>query len=147
MKYTSEKYASSFVSFLEWCTFCEKCMPCMCCGKILRCSSSTLNGWFLLFLLESKICIKHACGNFCIVIIYCLESRKNMFHAWAVGKILRCSSSTFNGWFLLFLLESKICIKQACDNFCTVIVCYEDHRKNANSVVWHFSQYKVFSCS
>ena len=72
---------------------------------------------------------------------------KNMCYACTVEKIMRCSSSAFNGWCLLFLLESKDCIKHACDNFCTGIVCYKDHRKNTNSVVWHFSQYKVFSCS
>ena len=56
-------------------------------------------------------------------------SRKNICHACPVENIMRCSSSAFNGWFLLFLLESKICIKQACDNFCTVIICCVEHRK------------------
>ena len=46
--------------------------------------------------------------------------RKNMFHACAVGKIL---------------------------GVVQVIVCYEEPRKNTNSVVRHFSQFKVFLCT
>jgi hypothetical protein len=37
--------------------------------------------------------------------------------------------------FLLFLLEGKICIKHACDNFGTVFVYYGECGKNAKSVV------------
>jgi hypothetical protein len=40
-----------------------------------------------------------------------------------------------------------MCIKHACETFCTGIVDYVDHGKNTKSVVWYFSQYKVFSCS
>jgi hypothetical protein len=36
---------------------------------------------------------------------------------------------------LLFFIESKICIKDACDNFCTVFVYYVEHVKNTKSVV------------
>ena len=73
--------------------------------------------------------------------------RKKYVSCMFCRKIMRCSSSALNGWILLFLLESQICIKHACDNFCTVIICCVEHRKNISSVVWHFSQYKVFSCS
>jgi hypothetical protein len=37
--------------------------------------------------------------------------------------------------FCYFLLESKSCIKHAHDNFCILMVCGVEHRKNANSVV------------
>jgi hypothetical protein len=52
-------------------------MPYMFCRKILRFSSSAFICLDLLFLLESKICIKHACDNFGIAIIYGLEHGKN----------------------------------------------------------------------
>jgi hypothetical protein len=45
------------------------------------------------------------------------------------------SSSAIYGWFLLFLLESKVCIKLACDNFYTVIIYYVEPRKNTKFVV------------
>jgi hypothetical protein len=32
---------------------------------------------FFLFLVESKNCITHACDNFCDVLVYCVEHRKN----------------------------------------------------------------------
>jgi hypothetical protein len=52
-------------------------------------------------------------------------------------KIMMCSSSAFNGWFVLFLLESKICIKHACDNFYTMIIYYVEPRKNTKFIVWY----------
>jgi hypothetical protein len=50
-------------------------------------------------------------------------------------KIVMSSSSAIYEWFLLFLLESKIYIKHACDNFYTVIIYYVEPRKNTKSVV------------
>jgi hypothetical protein len=32
---------------------------------------------FLLFLVESKNCITYVCDNFCDVLVYCVEHRKN----------------------------------------------------------------------
>jgi hypothetical protein len=52
-------------------------MTCMFCRKILMFSSNAFICLDLLFLLESKICIKHACDNFCLVINYCVEHGKN----------------------------------------------------------------------
>jgi hypothetical protein len=48
-------------------------MPCMFCVKIWMCSSSAFIGLYLLFLIESKIGIKHAYDNFCTVLVYCVE--------------------------------------------------------------------------
>jgi hypothetical protein len=45
--------------------------------KIIRCSSSAYNDLFLLFLIEGKSCIKHACDNFGTLITYYVEPRKN----------------------------------------------------------------------
>jgi hypothetical protein len=45
--------------------------------KILIFSSSAFICLDLLFLLERKIYIKHACNNFCIVIIYGVEHGKS----------------------------------------------------------------------
>jgi hypothetical protein len=53
-------------------------MSCMFCRKIVMYSSSAFNGWFLLILQESNVCIKHACDNFCTMIIYYIEPRKNV---------------------------------------------------------------------
>jgi hypothetical protein len=61
-------------------------MPCMFCRKILMFSSSAFICLDLLFFLESKLCIKHACDNFCIVIIYGVEH----------GKILNLLFDTFH---------------------------------------------------
>jgi hypothetical protein len=58
----------------------------MFCRKILMFSSSAFICLDLLFLLESKICIKHACDNFSIVIIYGVEH----------GKILNLLFDTFH---------------------------------------------------
>jgi hypothetical protein len=52
-------------------------MPCMFYRKILIFSSSAFICLDLLFLLERKIYIKHACNNFCIVIIYGVEHGKS----------------------------------------------------------------------
>jgi hypothetical protein len=49
-------------------------------------------------------------------------------------KIWMCSSSAFIGLYLLFLIESKICIKHAYDNFCTVLVYYVEHGRVIKSV-------------
>jgi hypothetical protein len=46
-----------------------------------------------------------------------------------------CSLSAFNCRFLLFLLESKICIKHVRDNFYTPIIYYVEPRKNTKSIV------------
>jgi hypothetical protein len=54
-------------------------------------------------------------------------------------KILMSSSSAFIGWFLLFLVERKISIKHAYDNFCTVVGYYVEYGKNTKSIVWYFS--------
>jgi uncharacterized CHY-type Zn-finger protein len=75
--YCSEKYDSKFDILLVWCTSCEKYMPCMFCRKILMSSSSAIYGWFLLFLIERKIWIKLGYDNFCTVLIYYVEHRKN----------------------------------------------------------------------
>jgi hypothetical protein len=32
---------------------------------------------FLLFFVERKNCITHACDNFCDMLVYCVEHRKN----------------------------------------------------------------------
>jgi hypothetical protein len=60
-----------------WCALHEKYMSCMFCRKSLMPRSSAFIGWFLLFFIESKICIKHACDNCCIVFVYCVEYGKN----------------------------------------------------------------------
>ena len=57
---------------------------------------------------------------------------------------MRSSSSAFNDWFLLFLLESKNCIKHACDNFCTVINYYLEPRKNTKNFFDTFHNTKYF---
>jgi hypothetical protein len=46
--------------------------------------------------------------------------------------------------FLLFLLESKICIKHACDNFCTVIIYYVEPKKILNLLFDTFHNTKYF---
>jgi hypothetical protein len=55
----------------------KKYMACLFCRKILRFSSSAFICLYLLFLLERKICIKHGHDNFCTVLIYYVEHRKN----------------------------------------------------------------------
>ena len=61
--------------------------------------------------------------------------RKNICHACPVEKLCGVVQVPLVADFLLFLLESKICIKHACDNFCTVIIYYLEPRKNTKSVV------------
>jgi hypothetical protein len=59
-------------------------------------SSSALYSLYLLFLLKSKISIKHACDNFCIVIIYCVDYGKMLnllfdtFHSTKYFQVLLC---------------------------------------------------------
>jgi hypothetical protein len=50
-------------------------------------------------------------------------------------KLWMSSSSANLGLIFVILLEGKSCIKQAYDNFCTVIVCCVEHRKNSKYVV------------
>jgi hypothetical protein len=58
--------------------------------------------------------------------------------------VLRCIYFLF----LVKFLEPKIWIKHVCEIFSTVFVDYAGQgKKNTKSVVWYFSQYKVFSCS
>ena len=58
-----------------------------------------------------------------------------MFHTCAMENFEGVVQVPLMADFLLFLLESKLCIKHAYDNFCTVIIYYKEHRKNTQSVV------------
>jgi hypothetical protein len=62
----------------------------MFCRKILMSSSSAIYCLDLLFLIESKNCIKHAYNNFYTVVVYCVEYKKN----------------TKSIFFILFIIQS-----------------------------------------
>jgi hypothetical protein len=88
------KYGSSFVNLILWCALQEKYMSYMFYRKILMSSSSAFIGWFLLFLLERKISIKHTYDNFRIVFVYCVDHGKNTksvvwYFSWY--KVFSCS--------------------------------------------------------